>query len=258
VKSLLVIIAALLGAAQIAAARQASVAAADSLPRKVPPNLPAPTDCDAQLAKIAIVQPLGELTAPGGCGAADAVLLESVILPDGAKVAIVPAATLRCTMAQAVAGWVRDDVAPAAAKLGAPLRELDNLDSYECRGRNRVPGAKLSEHGRANALDVRAFKLANRETLVLVDPQVSKRFRDALRTSACARFSTVLGPGSDAEHAEHIHVDLEERRNNYKICEWNVMTPGALPPAAALVAADQVPLPPPRPVVGRAKWTLRR
>jgi hypothetical protein len=27
------------------------------------------------------------------------------------------------------------------------------------RGRNRVVGARLSEHGRANALDIRAIKL---------------------------------------------------------------------------------------------------
>lgn len=257
VKPVIIIIAALIGASQIAAAAQlAATPPAVSLPQKVPPHLPAPSECDAQLAKIAIAQPLGELTGPGGCGTPDAVLLESVILPNAAKVAVVPAATLRCTMAQAVAGWLREDVAPAAAKLGSPLRELQNLDSYECRGRNRVPGAILSEHGRANALDVRAFKLANGETLVLVDPRAPKDFRDAVRATACARFSTVLGPGSDAEHAEHVHVDLEARRNNYKICEWNVMEPGA-EVAATPIAASQVPLPRPRPVTARANQAVR-
>lgn len=223
---------------------------AASLPQKVPPPLPAATECDAALATIAVVQPLGPLSAPGGCGAADAVLLESIILPDGVKVVVAPPATLRCTMATEVAHWVREDVAPAAAKLGSPLRGLENLDSYECRGRDRVAGAKLSEHGRANALDVRAFKLANGRTLVLVDPNVSKAFRDALHASACTRFHTVLGPGSDADHAEHVHLDLEERRNNYKICEWDVLRPAqaeALP-----ILPDQVPLPRPRPLAASA------
>jgi hypothetical protein len=77
-----------------------------------------------------------------------------VIMPDKARVSISPPATLRCTMAEQVAIWLRDAVAPAVLKLGAPLRGLDNFDSYECRSRNRVRGTRLSEHDRANALDV--------------------------------------------------------------------------------------------------------
>jgi len=30
-------------------------------------------------------------------------------------------------MAEAVAQWIREDVTPAAAKLGAPPRELENM-----------------------------------------------------------------------------------------------------------------------------------
>lgn len=216
-----------------------------------------------ELGKIAVVRPLGELVAPGECGAPDAVEMESVILPDATKVAITPPATLRCPMATAVAQWIREDVAPAATKaLGTRLRGLENLGSYECRGRDRVRGATLSEHGRANALDVHAFKVASGANLVLVDPKVSKDFRDAVRASACARFATVLGPGSDEDHAEHVHIDLEPRRNNYKICEWDVIVPvvqaKAEPAAktqtqAALIPLDQVPLPLPRPVVANVR-----
>ena len=148
-----------------------------------------------------------------------------MILPDQAKVAIAPPATLRCAMAEAVALWLREDVAPAALKLGAPLRGLDNFNSYECRSRNRVHGATLSEHGRANALDVRALRLANGEVIGLTDVNVAKDWREALRASTCARFSTVLGPGSDGNHEEHIHVDLAERRGGYKMCEWDVREP---------------------------------
>jgi len=219
-----------------------------SLPAKESANPTAPTDCDLQLAKLAGIRPLGTLVAPGECGAPDAVQMESVLLPGGAKVTIAPPATLRCTMATAVAQWVRDDVAPAAAKLGAPLREIENLGSYECRGRDRVRGATLSEHGRANALDVHAFRLANGMRIVLADPRAPVDFRNAVREAACARFATVLGPGSDSDHAQHVHLDLAPRRNNYKICEWDVRTPAAVAEATPIAPGD-VPLPRPRPLL---------
>ncbi len=195
-------------------------------------TLPTPSACDVQLGKIAVVRPLGALVAPGGCGAPDAVLVSGIALPDMTTVAVTPPATLRCTMATAVARWVREDVAPAAAKLGAPLRGLENLASYDCRSRDHIPGAKLSEHARANALDVQSFTLANGVKVVLADPSAPTAFRDAVRDSACARFMTVLGPGSDGYHSEHVHIDLEPRHNNYKVCEWDVREPGGRAPAA--------------------------
>jgi hypothetical protein len=228
-----------------------------SQPEKEHETPVAPSDCDLRLSKIAVFQQLSALIAPGECGAPDAVLLESVILPDQGRVAIAPPATLRCTMAEAVAQWLREDVASAAAKLGAPPRELENMGSYECRGRNRVSGATLSEHGRANALDVRGFRLANKVEVVLADPKVPKDFRDAIRASACARFSTVLGPGSDAEHAEHVHLDLIERRNNFKMCQWDVREPAAPAEQAKAqstpIPIDEVPLPVPRPLAAEDK-----
>jgi hypothetical protein len=241
-----------------------------SLPDREPAVVAVPSDCDTQLAKIAVVRPLGGLVAPGECGAPDAVEMTGVILSDATKIAITPPATLRCTMATAVAQWVREDIAPAATKIvGSRLRVLENMGSYECRGRDRVRGATLSEHGRANALDVHAFKFADGARLVLADLNASKEFRDAVRMSACARFNTVLGPGSDEDHAEHVHVDLEERRNNYKICEWDVIVPiaqakakaepegqaqaaSAVQAEAAAIPLDQVPLPLPRPVMASA------
>ena len=227
----------------------------------------APSACQVRLAKIAVFQPLPTLVGPGECGAVDAVHLDAVILPDQSKVAVTPAGILRCPMAEELARWVRDDVAPTATKLGSPLRVLDNFDFYECRGRNRVRGATLSEHGRADAIDVRLFKLADGRSLTLTDMNVDKAWRETIKASVCARFSTVLGPGSDGNHEEHIHLDLAERRNNYKLCEWDVRVPppppavaqeeDTAPPAeaaategdddTALIPLDMVPLPRPRP-----------
>ena len=87
-------------------------------------------------------------------------------------------------------------------------------------------GAKLSEHGKGNALDLRSFKLANGKVVGLTDPHIAKDVRERLRQSACTRFTTVLGPGSDGYHENHVHVDLAERRSGYRICQWDVREPG--------------------------------
>jgi len=228
-------------------------------PAAAPPDASAPSECQLRLAKIALFKPLPVLVGPGECGAVDAVLLRSVMLPDDAKVAVTPPATLRCAMAEEIARWLRDDVAPAALKLGAALRGLENYDSYECRGRNRVRGATLSEHGRANALDVRALRLADGAMIALTDVNIAKDWREGVRASACARFSTVLGPGSDGNHEEHIHLDLAERHAGYKMCEWEVREPVVQarrtePEAASNVAKieEPVPLPRPRPALAAA------
>jgi hypothetical protein len=223
-----------------------------------PAGQPQLSACQLRLAKLATFKPLPVLVGAGECGAVDAVVLDNVILPDQAKVAVTPPATLRCTMAEAIAVWVREDVAPAALTYGAPLRGLDNFDSYECRTRNRVPGATLSEHGRANALDVRAFRLANGEAIGLTDVNVAKDWRERIRSGVCARFSTVLGPGSDGYHEEHIHLDLAERRGGYKMCEWDVREPirqaGKTDPQpdGTTPLSEPFPLPRPRPVAANA------
>jgi hypothetical protein len=172
-----------------------------------------------------------------------------VVLPDKRRVSLKPAAILRCAMASAIADWIRTDIAPLAASLGSVISDLDNFDSFECRGRNRVLGARLSEHGRANALDVRALKLANGQSISLVDRTVSREVRESVLHSACARFSTVLGPGSDWYHEDHIHLDLMERHNNYKICQWDVWDP--LPQIAPLLPAERPDEAPPREVANK-------
>jgi hypothetical protein len=209
---------------------------------------PEPSACRRALTEeVAIAPSIPDIHGPGGCGGDDLVRLEAVVLADKRRVAMTPAATLRCKMALAIADWVRTDVAPLAAGLGSPLTALDNYDSYECRGRNRVVGAQLSEHGRANALDVRGFKLADGRSIGLTDRTVPRELRETVLQSVCARFPTVLGPGSDWYHEEHIHLDLMERRNSsYRICQWNVWEP--LPRIAPLLPAERPEEAPPREV----------
>ncbi len=206
---------------------------------------PPPSACRLALTEeIAIAPSIPDIKGPGGCGGEDLVRLEAIVLPDKHKVPVKPAAILRCKMATAVADWIRSDMVPIAAKLGSTVSDLDNFDSFECRGRNRVAGAQLSEHGRANALDVRAIKLANGKSINFTDRTVAREVRESVLHSVCARFSTVLGPGSDWYHEDHIHLDIMERRNNYRICQWDVWDP--LPQVAPLLPAERPTEAPPR------------
>lgn len=199
---------------------------------------PTPSACDLRLKEIAEFTPITGMVGPGECGAADVVRLEAIMLRPRIRVPLSPPAVLRCPMAEALAHFVRDDVAPAATELGSPLAGVVNYDSYECRGRNRVAGARISEHGKGNAIDIRAIRLGNNTVVDFTSPVVAKDFRDRMRTAACGRFSTVLGPGSDGYHENHIHLDLAERRGGYRMCQWDVREPPV---------EVSVPLPLPRP-----------
>jgi hypothetical protein len=202
----------------------------------------APSACRLRLtSELAIAPSVPAMAGPGECGGPDLVRLEAVILRDNkGKVALNPPAMVRCSMAEAIVHWIRDDLAPAAATLGSPLKSLDG-SSYECRSRNHIAGAKLSEHGRANAFDLLRVKLANGKAIDPTDRTAPTEFRTSMRQSACARFTTVLGPGADRSHENHVHVDLAERRRGYRMCQWDVREP------APAQVAELVPLPPPRP-----------
>jgi hypothetical protein len=212
---------------------------------------PPPSVCRQALTEeIAIAPSIPDINGPGGCGGEDLVRLEAVVLPDKHRVSLKPAAILRCAMASAIADWIRTDMVPVALSLGSVISDLDNFDSFECRGRNRVAGAQLSEHGRANALDVRALKLADGQSISLTDRTVPREVRENVLHSVCARFTTVLGPGSDGYHEDHIHLDLMERHNNYKICQWDVWDP--LPRIAPLLPAERPDEAPPREVAAKS------
>ncbi len=228
--------------------------AAPAEPEKTaePPRAPEQSACRQALTEdIAIAPSIPDIHGPGGCGGDDLVRLEAIVLPDKHRVAVTPPATLRCRMAAEIADWVRTDVVSLTAALGSEPSVLDNFDSYECRSFNRIPGGHLSEHGRANALDVRAIRLANGKSIELTDRTVARDLRERFLQSVCTRFMTVLGPGSDWYHEEHIHLDLMERHNNYKICQWNVWDP--MPKVAPLMPAARPDEAPPREVAGKAE-----
>ena len=238
------------------------------LPRERPPDLEDQTSapksdsehssCQLQLSEIAEFKTMPPITGPGECTATDVVNVDAVLLPDNHRVVFSPVVTLQCSMAEVVAHWIRDDVAPTLNTLGMSLRGVDTLELFGCRSFNGISGAHLSEHGHANALDVRSLKLANGTVIELTNATVSKQLREQLRQTACSRFSTVLGNGADAYHESHVHIDLMQRNNNYKICQWNVLDATetaalagkkvaavATPTPAAIVQSEEVLVPRP-------------
>ncbi|MDQ0512422.1 extensin family protein [Ancylobacter amanitiformis] len=156
------------------------------------------------------------------------VSLSAVRMKDGRLVELAPAAVLRCEMAASVATWLREKVDPAAATLGSPLDKVMVAASQQCRPRNRVAGAKISEHGRGNAIDLGGVVLADGRRFVIGpagagEAGMTRAFQETLRTSACADFTTILGPGSDGYHEEHLHLDRASRRSGAVLCQWDIV-----------------------------------
>ena len=98
---------------------------------------------------------------------------------------------------------------------------------------------------------MRALKLANGRSISLTDRTVPREVRESVLHSVCARFMTVLGPDSDWYHEDHIHLDLSPRKNNYKICQWDVLDP--LPQVAPLMPAERPDEAPPREVAAKSE-----
>jgi hypothetical protein len=139
-------------------------------------------------------------------------------------VTVQPAATLACPIVSSLDNWFASGVQPAAMKwFGVPVAEIKQISAYSCRGMNGQSGAKISEHAFGNALDIAAFTLADGRRITVKDgwrgaPEEQGFLRD-IQGSACQLFSTVLAPGSNAFHYDHIHVDLMRRTSGRVICQ---------------------------------------
>ncbi len=171
-------------------------------------------------AEFLPVQPIQEAIV---CGHAHPIILESLLTT---KVTLLPAATSNCNMAGALARWLENYVQPAATThFGEPVVALRNASSYVCRTRNNVPGARVSEHATANALDVSAFQLRSGNWISVLEHWPTEGPEGLLLRTAhqggCAEFTTMLGPEANASHLDHFHLDLGRHGSTgtYRICE---------------------------------------
>jgi hypothetical protein len=138
-------------------------------------------------------------------------------------VALKPTATLACPIVSALDQWLANAVQPAAQRwFGLPVTEIRQISAYSCRGMNGQAGARISEHAFGNALDIASFILADGRKITVKGgwrgtPEEQGFLRD-VQGAACEHFTTVLAPGSNRFHYDHIHVDLMRRASGRSIC----------------------------------------
>lgn len=157
------------------------------------------------------------------CRVQEPVVVEALAYRAGdgpGAVVFAPPVTISCAMATTVSQWLDDTVQPLArGHFGRDLSRLQVGGGYECRRRNRSTAGPVSEHATGQALDIFAFVMGEERSggvRVMVEKPAGlaqDRFLKSVRQSACGAFATSLGPGSDAAHANHLHVDIQPRRS---------------------------------------------
>ena len=140
-----------------------------------------------------------------------------------------PVATLACPIVSALDQWITVAVQPAALRwFRVPVVEIKQISAYSCRGMNGDPNAHISEHAFGNALDIAEFVLADGHKITVQfgwhgSPE-EQGFLHDVQLAACDQFSTVLAPGANVYHYNHIHVDLMRRSSGRRVCQ-----PAAIP-----------------------------
>ncbi len=120
--------------------------------------------CNAILARYDAVATPMEPIREGECGTPYPVQLTSIN-----KVSLSQAAIVNCEMVAALGDWLKIDVQPAAKKLlGQQVVGIEVLSSYSCRNAYGRKRSRLSEHGRANAIDIKGFQLARQGSVDLM------------------------------------------------------------------------------------------
>jgi hypothetical protein len=192
-------------------------ARAPQRPRVVPPLRTVPDElsqaklrqCLIDLGKTgAHFTPFADREMPGGCAIVGAVRLTDVGVP------VSGLGPMKCGVAERFADWAGSAVQNAAAVwLQTTVAKIESFGTYNCRPINNVPGGRLSEHGRANAVDISAFVLADGRRITVKDgwrgdDPAARDFLRAVRKAACRRFDVVISPDGDAQHNDHLHFDM--------------------------------------------------
>ncbi|MBB5709803.1 extensin family protein [Sphingomonas xinjiangensis] len=156
------------------------------------------------------------------CGYDDAVRFQS----GGAQAIDYSPARLgtSCPVAAGLAKWEWDIVQPAAQRLfGARVESIEHFGSYSCRRIYGRSSGDWSEHSRANAVDIAAFRLSDGSRISVVKDWKSggdkAAFLHEVRTGGCKLFATVLSPDYNAAHHDHLHLDQASRGEmGWRVC----------------------------------------
>jgi hypothetical protein len=189
-----------------------------------PPDAAGPARLSACLRELAesgvVAVRAADIVSKGQCFVDEPMVVEAVETHKG-RISLPARPTLECRFAASLGAWLKEVVSPvAAALLDSPAEALVTGPGYQCRDRQ---GGKVSEHGLGNAIDIAEVRLADGRRIpasrLLNAEGTEGEFLRAVSTSACGYFTTVLGPGSDSAHADHLHVDMAERKSTeYRIC----------------------------------------
>lgn len=159
---------------------------------------------------------VGPINDGGACAIERPVTISAI-----GSVQLKPSATVTCAMAKTFASWTKNELVPAARlRYLSGVKTIHQGSSYSCRN---IRGSRTaSEHSKGNAMDVMKIELNNDKDITVKKPGLfafrERSLLNNVRADACGYFSTVLGPGYDADHKNHFHFDIKERRNNYVAC----------------------------------------
>ena len=194
----------------------------------VAPSQPEPGTCLTELKAAGFDIETAEQPSSSNesCRIEAPVRLKAVPVPtrQGSTVRLTDEPVLACRFAGQLGHWIGDLVVPLVAGIkDTELKAVRTGPGFECRNRNRATTGKLSAHAEGLAIDIAGFEFANGATLRIKseagaapDPALA-----ALRTAACGWFTTILGPGSDEAHHDHLHVDILQHGSSdrYRICQ---------------------------------------
>jgi hypothetical protein len=202
------------------------VPAVSTPPQSAGETSEAATDCRATLLAVGAVFQPAEIEAQTDprCAIVEPVRLESLALRDGQRVDLPDRPTLACAAAVTFTSFVDEALASLVkGTFGVSISAIRTGPGFDCRTRDHIPGAKLSEHAKGLAIDIAGISFAGGRLYqvgTLADT-AERAFDHAARAAACGYFHTVLGPGADAFHSAHWHFDLESRGadGKSKLCQ---------------------------------------
>lgn len=148
----------------------------------------------------------------GQCGTQSPLSVTGV-LANGRMVPLSGGVETDCGMASALPPWIESIDSYLLAKENTQIAGVVAGTSYMCRNVNNGSGGNLSFHAFADALDVVGFKLEDGRFVTVeggwsaaLSPE--GRLLRFAHDSACAHFTTVLGPEANGLHEDHLHLDL--------------------------------------------------
>ena len=170
--------------------------------------------CSVNPQSIGEAERLAPFSKTNGCGIPNPWKMRSI-----SGVQLRNSATLNCGMVGQLDNWINGVAQPAArSAFGERITSVRVAASYACRARDNKRGAKLSEHGLGNAIDLSSFTLASGRVVEVEDgwrgSGDERGFLRRVNKGSCGTFTTVLGPNHNRAHRNHFHLDLAKHGRN--------------------------------------------